>query len=270
MKNLGYWIVLMVEIIIITILIIMTIRSFKKSKSIYERSLFIIFLILAICILVLYWFDTFNVPTIFGINRNLDSQNWLSVITTFASVIISELLAGLFLIFVTSFQIQENRKDMLEKEKEDRRIGNMPLLSYNFSNDYIYTENVYKLKTNESEKDIHFVLSITNIGMNAIRKCYVQLKGESLVEYAICELGQQSCLNKNDTRHIYFDLSLNFGKHNYKAIIYYEDLLHNWYMQTIDYELDIKGNKSVSFIENKFKVNDEKMIEKPELKQNVE
>ena len=250
-------------------------KYYKKCESKTEKILYIYLSSIIIFIMILYQCDRYNISSYFRIGENINSQNWLNILSSLGISILAEILAGLILIYVTHIQIIETRKDAREKEKEDRRINNMPLLVYKFLDNNTESSkinNLYKLETLEKGKQTEFTLSIKNIGMNAMRKCYIQIKGKDLKRVSICELDEQSSLNKNESKAITFFLNLDFGKHNYEIVVYYEDLLHNWYSQKIDFDFELFDERTMInyYTEEKFKVYDEEIIEKPNLDLNID
>ena len=262
-------------IMLTTVIIIFFKKYYKKCENRTEKILYVYASAVLVFIIILYYSDKLNISGYLGIGDNTQPQNWLSILASLGTSIAAEILAGLILIYVTMLQIQENRKDMIRKEQEDRRINNMPLLVYDFldnNNDAVKINNIYKLETKKMAQHTEITLSVKNIGMNAVRKSYVEIKGNSLIRTSICELDQQSSLDKNETKVIDFVLELENGKYNYEITIYYEDLLHNWYSQKIDLEFKLSGERNtVDFNEEKvFKVYDECIIDRPKLKTNIQ
>lgn len=261
-------------IMLTTVIIIFFKKYYKKCENRTEKILYVYASAVLVFIIILYYSDKLNISGYLGIGDNTKPQNWLSILASLGTSIAAEILAGLILIYVTMLQIQENRKDMIRKEQEDRRINNMPLLVYDFldnNNDAVKINNIYKLETKKLAQHTEITLSVKNIGMNAVRKSYVEIKGNSLIRTSICELDQQSSLDKNETKVIDFVLELENGKYNYEITIYYEDLLHNWYSQKIDLEFKLSGERNtVDYNEEKvFKVYDECIIDRPKLKTNI-
>lgn len=112
----------------------------------------------------------------------------------------------------------------------------MPLLVYCFSNGNMNTiNNIYSIKTNNSfDKEINWTLSIKNIGMNAVRKCYLNIIDDSMDEKLTYKMDDQSSIDKEQTKDVCFFQKVNYGNHDFRINVYNEDLLHNWYSQKID------------------------------------
>lgn len=161
-------------IIIFVITYFMFKKMYKKCEDNFEKILFWIYIVLSSFIMILYYSDKFNIPSVLNWNENVDTQNWLTVLSNFGTTILAEVAGGLILIFVTRMQIDENNNFNLKRDREERRINNLPLLTYTFIDLYTDGDNEYFLPSNfDSGERVEIVLKIKNIGMNAIRKCYI-------------------------------------------------------------------------------------------------
>ena len=65
--------------------------------------------------LIIYYIDRFNLPTVLKINTNIDTQNWLMIITTCIASIISAAIGGLIAFGVARDQIKENNKQNIRQ-----------------------------------------------------------------------------------------------------------------------------------------------------------
>ena len=249
-------------------------KTYKKCETIFERVIFVFMLISLISIMSIYYFDKFNLSKFLLIGKEVDTKSWLTIISSFMISILAETLGGIVLIFVTYKQIEANREDLNKKEKEKNRISNMPLLVYSFPEGNMNAiNNIYYVKTNKKlDKEINWTLSIKNIGMNAVRKCYLKIVDESIGNNITCEMDDQSSIDKNQTKDICFFQKENYGNHDFKINVYYEDLLHNWYSQKIDVSFNIIKYSDYEGYYNKvhYVVHDEKIIKKPKLTINIE
>lgn len=221
-------------------------------------------------IAVLYYLDRFNIPTFLGWNQNVDTQNWLSILSNFGTSVIVEILGGIILFFVTIMQINRTLEDSRKRDKEERRISNLPLLKYSF---YVQLPDDTNRKVIETKVDDgildEIILGIKNIGMNTVRKCYISISSNILKKNFCFELEQQSSLEKNEEKNIKFLLYLTPKKFNFIFKIYYQDLTFNWYMQKfkLEYELLPISNDSFRFCSTKkILIEDEiKLSNKPKL-----
>ena len=268
--------ILRIIFIIVAILIASVIfkYNYKKCESIIERLFYITFVLLIIFVSLLYFLDSNNIPTIFNWSKNINTQNWIGYIMTISSALFAEIIGGLILIYVTRMQIDESNTFYLKRDKEERRINNLPLLTYSFLDFYTDGNNVYILPSkfdNDSKTEI--VLKIKNIGMNAIRKCYVEINGKSLIKKCYCPLDIQSTLDKGEEKTIAFSIKLPTNTYKYSIVVYYEDLLHNWYNQEIilNYEVDNNVRYGINnYVKYDYIINDEKVINEPKIKFNID
>lgn len=155
-------------------------KYYKKCESFTEKMFFISFSLMLVFISIIYFLDVNNIPTLLHWTDNINNQNWLNNILMIASMVFAEVIGGLILIFVTKMQIGENNEFNTKRDKEERRINNMPLLTYSFLDYYTDGDNIYPLKSiYNNGHNAEIVLKIKNIGMNAIRKCCIKIKSKS-------------------------------------------------------------------------------------------
>lgn len=86
----------------------------------------VITIIIGNIFLIIYYIDRFNLSTILKINTNVDTQNWVMIITTCIASIISATIGGLIAFGIAINQIKENNM----QNSENLRIQNMPMLKY--------------------------------------------------------------------------------------------------------------------------------------------
>lgn len=249
-------------------------KTYKKCETIFEKIIFIFLIVSFISIMAIYYFDKLNLSRFFLIGKEVDTKSWLTIITSFMISFLAETLGGIILIFVTYMQIEANRNDLNKKEQENNRINNMPLLVYSFPEGNMNAiNNIYQIKTKNSfDKEINWTLSIKNIGMNAVRQCFLKIIDGSIDDNIICKIDDQSSIDKDQSKDICFFQKSNYGNHNFKIIIYYEDLLHNWYSQIIEVSFNIIKYSEYEGYYNKihYIVHGEKIIKKPKLTVNIE
>lgn len=250
-------------ILVLIFIFIISKRMYKKCESFFEKSLFILSMIIMIFIYILYYFDRFNIPSILKWNENVDSQNWLNVLSNFGTTILAEIVGGLILIFVTLMQIEKNNEDNIKRDTEERRINNLPLMQYNIENciKLVPTFNINTIYSEEESNTYSIVLSIKNIGMGAAKKIYISIDGDCIPEITSFEIANQSSLATNEVKSLMLSLCLKQKKHLFYLTIYYEDLLSNWYSQNLELEYDITN--ATSF---KYDVSDSiLLLEKPKI-----
>lgn len=243
-------------------------REYKKCENILEETLFIMLFISCFLPVCIYYLDRFNIPTFFKCTENINTQNWLSFLSTYSTGIISAFIGGLLLILITFIQINKNSDDIRKRDREERRINNLPLLEYEFDNG-ISCNNIVTIDTsfnddiNSINKNI--ILSIKNIGINAVKKCYVTIDSELFLHKYTFSIGPQGCINKDDKKSITFIFKVdNKISTIIKYKVHYQDLLSNWYEQDIEMNYDLEKDTY------KLKINPEKYLKKePNLKLNI-
>lgn len=257
-------------ILVVSSLIILNkwmINSIKKSKDNIEKIVGVITIIIGNIFLVIYYVDRFNLPTILKINTNVDTQNWLIIITTCISSIISATIGGLIAFGVAREQIKENSN----QNSENLRIQNMPMLKYEIETKSTKNEGVdieHLIITNcEDRTSIPYDLfiSIKNIGLNNVKKIIVDFES-SMVNRIDRIMGENTLIpiEKNETKNIYRYFALESGKqYQIKLKVYYEDVLQNWYFQTVDilYKATKLNNGTYPLGIVDYKVNEESLID---------
>lgn len=105
---------MILEILIVIIVLIMLCWYWKfkaeKSKEIVEKVIDIVLIVICIIFLIIYYVDRFNLPTLLGMDKNVDTQNWLTIITTSIASIISSAIGGLIAFGIAQKEIEENRR----------------------------------------------------------------------------------------------------------------------------------------------------------------
>ena len=95
-------------VLIIFFIIIFLYSLYKKAENYMERTLFVLLIIVCFVPVIIYFFDSFNIPSEMNWTKNLDSQNWLSFLANYTSSIISAIIGGVITMIVTILQIQRN------------------------------------------------------------------------------------------------------------------------------------------------------------------
>lgn len=244
-------------------------KYYRKCKNQFEKTIYILFVVSETFIVLLYYLDRYNVPTMLGWNENVDTQNWLSILSGFGTNILAEILGGVILFFVTIMQLNRTLDDNRQRDKEERRINNLPLLSYKITNYYCDADRYHTLPTIfDNEQNIQISLSVKNIGMNAVKDCYIEIISDAFKENYCFRLQEQGCIDKGDEKSINCLLNLNIGQHTFFMKVYYEDLINNWYLQEIKllYPVSETYINRCNQIWLNFKVYDEiKLNEKPQI-----
>lgn len=117
-------------------------------------------------------------------------------------------------------------------------------------------EHLMKTNCNVAESSMHkFLIHIENIGLNNVKRIMVDIESPILnKEYRICGDNNLIFIQKDQGIEVCKYLMLEKGKnHKFKMKVRYQDLLMNWYFQTI--EIIYNTNK-----ENNNLIEDEKII----------
>ena len=262
----GNIILFIITLTIICLTLYFIYKSTEKSNSLVEKISYIILATVDSAILIIYYFDRFNVATELGWNTNVNTQNWLNFIATYTTGIISAGIAALVSVFVTIYQIKKNDEENDKRDKENFRIQNMPLLKYDCVQERNASVKLTQLDTNiEENKGVtqQITLSLKNIGLNSIRKYYMKIESNILKRKYIFEIAKESVIEKGQEVIIPFVLRLKTEEiYNFKITLYYQDLVFNIYEQDVilEYKLFSANDGLNHYYDYKFMVQDEKQI----------
>lgn len=262
----GNIILFIITLTIICLTLYFIYKSTEKSNSLVEKISYIILATVDSAILIIYYFDRFNVATELGWNTNVNTQNWLNFIATYTTGIISAGIAALVSVFVTIYQIKKNDEENDKRDKENFRIQNMPLLKYDCVQERNASVKLTQLDTNiEENKGVtqQITLSLKNIGLNSIRKYYMKIESNILKHKYIFEIAKESVIEKGQEVIIPFVLRLKTEEiYNFKITLYYQDLVFNIYEQDVilEYKLFSANDGLNHYYDYKFMVQDEKQI----------
>ena len=228
----------MIWIIIILITIILSLKIYKEyklSKTIDEKIVFSLSLCIFLVPLLIYYMDIYDIPSKLKWLKENYSERWFDFLVTYISSIFGAIIGAVALVLMTRHQM--DRQD--EKDKETMRINNMPLLSYeiNQNNGESNIENLF-ITNCKTGNIIDFELDIKNLGMNSIKKAFIEFSSAVFNSpYYIC-LADGGCIEKGKNVKIYRYLELPVGKYIINATVYYCDLINNWYSQKIAINLE--------------------------------
>lgn len=261
-------------ILVIIFIIIVIKHNVKKCDTFLEK--FLLITIGSIIIALPYFIyitDYFNIPSLLielGILKNLNIEFWKDFTSSYIATIAGTILSGAIVLFITKIQLDRTKNDNQEALNEEKRLSNIPYMQYKFKNIKLSSEKIIAIdvslnnKINNNTDQIK--LAIKNIGINAAKKCKVELKGEGISSSnAHNVIDYQSLLIQNEEIQIIFKIKNCIEKnYEYKIIFYYQDLLSNQYKQTIHLKYNLKfnnKNKNISHHENlKINVEDEELL----------
>lgn len=211
-------------------------RIMKKSiENKYEGLIYVAVLISIFLLSIIYFLDRYNIPTEFGWYTNVNIDNWFSAVISYSNTIVSVFISSIVSMCVVIHQIKTNN----ELNIENQRIQNMPILKYCVDVEKkkdIDMDMVIDTKVKEGYP-YRLNISIKNIGINSIKNIKVDFKTSMINDVTYRILGKNSLevLESGEKLEINKYFSLKFSKEPYdiSIIVYYEDILSNWYRQTL-------------------------------------
>lgn len=259
---------IIIFILSISAAVVSVIKVHKKSNKL-EKALFYVILTAILFPIFLYILDVYNVPTSFGLKEDLHFLEWFEFLTNYVSSIISVLLNSIILIIITKKELDVTNEQNVKINNENLRIQNFPLLKYYFTRDLIdsdiFNDNheVILCKNDDETGELDFTMEIENIGLNTARKVYLEIKSDILNIDKNFELYNQSSIEKNQKikKNIIIQ-GVSSGKYNLDIIVYYQDLLKNWYEQTLHVNISLSDiNNPTSSEINSFYVEEENLLQ---------
>lgn len=237
----GNIILFLISFFAICIMLYLSYRAIKKSNSLAEKISEIVLAMVMAIILVIYYLDRYDIPTALNLGMNIDTQNWLSFIGNYITGVISAVIGALVAVWTTIYQINKNNEENNRRDKENLKIQNMPILKYDINTERKGTGDLSELiitnKENELGNAYNLNIKLKNIGMNSIKNIIIDFKS-SIINNAIYRL-----LGKNDVNPVekgetielnkFFSLKASDKYYEMYIIIYYQDVLSNWYKQEI-------------------------------------
>lgn len=226
-----------IVILVLIICILESIKMYKKSETLVEKALYILFMFVIFVPIIIYFLDRYNIPTKFGYIKNLDSTRWFDFFSTYVSTIMGTIVSCVILVLITFKQI----KVQIDSNNNDKRIQNSPVLDYSLfvANNTKCNYN-HEVKLKEDGNQYHIYFNIENIGMNHCRNlsCKIIVDKEEDPEFFLNK--KQSFLKKEEKVVLDLIFTLDFNKkdnRNIKIIVHYEDMLNNKYEQILKSKL---------------------------------
>jgi len=260
---------ILITIIILGIIAYFCYINYKKCKNDLEKTLYILLFLASMVPIAIYYLDRYNVPTYLGWNINVNSQNWLAFLANYSAGIISSVISAVVLVIVTILQIKKNNEDNIERDKENLRVQNMPILKYLLDTDSKGKEEIEDLIiTNiDNGKPYNLNISIKNIGLNSIKNIKVDFKSSLIKPTTDRILGNDSLevLEQKEKIEInkYFYLIGLEKPYEITLIVYYEDVLTNWYRQVLNVHYTatnkLKEGEHIGIV--KYEVDKEELIQ---------
>ena len=225
-------------IVIVVVIFIFAKLNYKKCEKEGEKIIFIFYVTIIYIPIILYYLDLWNIPSKLNLMKNIDSQNWLGFLFTYISTIFSSVIGVTASIYIAFVQIRKNNEDNEKRDKENLRVQNMPLLKYGIDTERKCEGDLSDLiiTSVKDGKPFELNFSFKNIGLNSVKNIIIDY--ESDVTNSIYRLsGKNNIITIEKGEEIesnhFLSLKLNSAT-NMKLIVYYEDVLNNWYRQVVN------------------------------------
>ena len=237
----GNLILFLISFFAICIMLYLSYRAIKKSNSLAEKISEIVFAMVMAVILVIYYLDRYDIPTALNLGMNIDTQNWLSFIGNYITGVISAVIGALVAVWTTIYQIKKNNKENNRRDKENLRIQNMPILKYDINTERKGTGDLSELivtnKENELGNAYNLNIILKNIGMNSIKNIIIDFKSP-VINNSIYRLLGKNAVNPVEKGEVielnkFFSLKPSDKYYEMYIVLYYQDVLSNWYKQEI-------------------------------------
>lgn len=275
----GDVILYLISLIFIGIMFFLSYRAITKAESLAEKITELIMAMVMFIVLIIYYSDRYDIPTKLNLTMNINAQNWLSFIGNYVSSFISAIIGALVAFWTTIYQIKKNNEENNRRDKENLKIQNMPILKYDINTERKGTGDLSELivtnKENELGNAYNLNIILKNIGMNSIKNILIDFQS-SVINNSIYRLLGKNAVNPLEKGEVielnkYFSLKPSDKYYEMIIVIYYQDVLSNWYKQKV--EIHYNANNILSNANYSgtltFKVQKEVEIVEDEIEKNV-
>ena len=243
-------------LIFITILLLLVLFikfNYKKCKTNIEKVIFMLYMIICATPIIIYYLDVLNIPSQLNLTKNIDSKNWLNFLFTYISTIVSSIIGVTASIYIAFNQIKKNNEENERRDKES--LGK-------FITTTIESGQVYEIK-----------FSFKNIGLNSVKNIIIDYES-NVTNSTYRLLGKDSIVAVEKGEEIKYNYLLALEVNSItkiKLIVYYEDILSNWYKQilNITYRASNESKNGNYIGEVNYFVEKEERIEENEININV-
>ena len=195
-------------IIVITVVSIYgCVKMYKQSRSLVERTLYILFLIVYFIPIIIYYLDKYDIPTKLGYTNGIDTNRWFDFVSSYIVGIVGAIISGVILVLITLKQIR------------------------------IQIENNNEIKLKEDGDLHHVFFKIENIGLNHGRNINILIKVDDEIDRDFSLNRYQAFIRKEEFVWIDLIFRLDVNNENNRKIVievYYDDLISNRYVQKIN------------------------------------
>lgn len=225
-------------------------KQYKTSKTLDEKSLFWVVIIVIGFPMIVYFLDYYDVLSCLNLFKNIDSNRFYDFIVNYISLIISASIGALVLVLMTIHEF----KIIKDNENDQKRIQNIPIFDYKiiFSDKPSHRYN-HVVDINENGINLCLCFVIENIGLNHARNIYYKIIVDNKEDKRVDLRKGQIFLKKGNSVSfdLIFNIDNNIKNRNVNIEVFYEDLVHNMYKQVISFELNLETkDKICSFLFN--------------------
>lgn len=217
----------------------------QATKTINERIIYILLLVVYFLPFILYFVDKYNLGTIFF--DGVDMGRWFDFSGAYVTAIIAAVINGVILLLITFKQIELQKNDNIE----NTRLQNAPILEYLVSTDNKTKSKKYDefVILNKGES-FRIYVDVENIGLGHARHIDFSFVIDNIKINGVNKKDNRQTVIKRDTDYVFsLDFNLSYdvstdNMHEMKIISYYEDVLYNKYTQEVVLSLKImEGTK---------------------------
>ena len=268
-----------ISLIFIGLMIYLSYRAITKAESLAEKIMELIMAMVMFIVLIIYYSDRYNIPTELNLTMNINAQNWLSFIGNYVSSVISAIIGALVAVWTTIYQIKKNNEENNRRDKENLKIQNMPILKYDINTERKGTGDLSELIVTNNENELgnayNLNIILKNIGMNSIKNIIIDFQS-SVINNSIYRLLGKNAVNPVEKGEVielnkFFSLKPSDKYYEMYIVIYYQDVLSNWYKQKVEIHYNasnILSNANYSGTLT-FQVQKEFEIKEEEIEKNV-
>ena len=224
-------------IFFISLIVYKLYKEYQKSETINEKVIFWLVLFIAAVPTLVYYIDRYDVISRFGWFENSNSDRWFSFFETYFSSLVSAIIGAVVLIMMTIHQLSLER----DKNTEDKRIQNAPILRYEINNLHIPTKIEYQVINTVEGNQYSLFFNVENLGLNHARNIEFEVYDDTTSIGKKFRFNTQSFLRKDDSKLVRFIFNYKYDLENQqnnikkiKIIVSYQDLLNNNYDQEIN------------------------------------
>lgn len=214
-------------------------KEYKKFDD-TEKTIAMITIIAFLFPIITLIMDLWNIPTKFGLLKNIDANNWHNFFGTYFSTLISTLLSTGFLILITFKQLNCTYQDNDKLGKEQLRLQNIPVLKFSCNNTNVdNSKYIVYVDCNEETKNNEMILTleIKNVGLGTAQNIQIQIiVGIENNEQKMGQENQIIEINETIKESIKFEMPINHSpiSKELTILVFYDDLLANKYVQKLE------------------------------------